>query len=151
VVSENDIQELIKIDGILTRVESLIHGYWGRKDTTVRRAKAPPVAPEIVLSISVLGHALAAAVMNKYRHYYTHRNWAVSAVVEDRMKGANWCPSRITQLFTDFEIDGVCYLALQPAHDLEDHASCNKIRCHAGGVGCQDISNEACCRGLHLC
>lgn len=132
-----DIETLNTILRILEKVRWFIERYCGIRENTkmTPAVKNWPLDDTIALSIAALGFTFSEAIEDIYRlRGGSKLSWNVDILLTDRLRSANWCPSRIDLTVTDFSIDGLYYLAADPQQDTEDHTLCKELRCVSKGL-----------------
>jgi hypothetical protein len=95
--------------------------------------QAWPVAPEISLSISALAFTLQAALRSIYHVYINSVILGGTAVLEQRLLDAKWCPLYIF-MAKGLGIDGIYYVAANPKTAEQDHSRCQGFVCVAKGI-----------------
>jgi hypothetical protein len=134
----DDVATLQKILGILEQVHSFITRYCGinvlGSGTMTPATQYWPVQDTIALSIAVLGFTFSEAVLDIYHLRTPRLDWKVDILLKNRLKRANWCPSRIASTVAEFGVDGLYYIAADPRMDMENHSICTDLRCVSKGV-----------------
>lgn len=92
------------------------------------------VQPEIALSISALGFTLSTAMREIYDTPPGYEHWETPAFIKQRLLQANWCPSRVAEIFNVVGIDGRYYCAANPTREELDHSKCDERGCVARNV-----------------